>query len=158
MSIDMSQFYEVFFEECAELLAEMERLLLEVDISAPSKDDLNAIFRTAHSIKGGAGTFGFSEITETTHILESLLDKLRNGELPLRAEMIDVFLKSVDVLKMQLAGRQSDAEVDAQAVADIRARLSEIAESKPVAAQADSVVPAQAGTQAVGARGTGLRR
>ena len=106
MTIDMSQFYEVFFEESAELLGEMERLLLELDVGAPSKDDLNAIFRTAHSIKGGAGTFGFTEITETTHILESLLDKLRTDKLTLRSEMVDVFLKACDVLKMQLAGRQ----------------------------------------------------
>ena len=63
MTIDMSQFYQVFFEEAAELLGEMERLLLELDVDAPNKDDLNAIFRTAHSIKGGAGTFGFNEIT-----------------------------------------------------------------------------------------------
>ena len=67
MTIDMSQFYQVFFEESAELLGEMERLLLQLDVEAPGKDDLNAIFRTAHSIKGGAGTFGFNEITETTH-------------------------------------------------------------------------------------------
>ncbi len=87
MTIDMSQFYQVFFEESAELLEEMERLLLELDVADPGKDALNAIFRTAHSIKGGSATFGFNEITETTHILESLLDRLRNGELPVRVEM-----------------------------------------------------------------------
>ena len=127
MTIDMSQFYQVFFEESAELLGEMERLLLQLDVEAPGKDDLNAIFRTAHSIKGGAGTFGFNEITETTHILESLLDRLRNDQLRLRIEMVDVFLKAVDVIKMQLAGRQSAAEVDAQAVEDICKRLHALA-------------------------------
>ena len=137
MTIDMSQFYEVFFEESAELLGEMERLLLELDVGAPSKDDLNAIFRTAHSIKGGAGTFGFTEITETTHTLESLLDKLRTDELTLRSEMVDVFLKACDVLKMQLAGRQYQSEVDTQAVTDICKRLNELAEAK----QAAAVVP-----------------
>ena len=136
MTIDMSQFYEVFFEESAELLGEMERLLLELDVGAPSKDDLNAIFRTAHSIKGGAGTFGFTEITETTHILESLLDKLRTDKLKLRSEMVDVFLKAVDVLKMQLAGRQYQSEVDARAVTDICKRLNDLAEAKPDAASA----------------------
>ena len=133
MTIDMSQFYEVFFEESAELLGEMERLLLELDVGAPSKDDLNAIFRTAHSIKGGAGTFGFTEITETTHILESLLDKLRTDKLTLRSEMVDVFLKACDVLKMQLAGRQYQSEVDTQAVTDICKRLNELAEAKQAA-------------------------
>ena len=143
MTIDMSQFYEVFFEESAELLGEMERLLLELDVGAPSKDDLNAIFRTAHSIKGGAGTFGFTEITETTHILESLLDKLRTDKLTLRSEMVDVFLKACDVLKMQLAGRQYQSEVDTQAVTDICKRLNELAEAKQAAPAAPAPAPAK---------------
>jgi len=134
MTIDMSQFYQVFFEESAELLDEMERLLLELDVAEPGKDALNAIFRTAHSIKGGSATFGFNEITETTHVLESLLDKLRNGELAVRVEMVDVFLKAVDVIKMQLAGRQFASEVDAQAVAEIRRRLNELAHDGPAEA------------------------
>ncbi len=144
MTIDMSQFYDVFFEEAAELLEEMELLLLQLDVDAPSKDDLNAIFRTAHSIKGGAGTFGFNEITATTHILESLLDELRNDALRLRSEMVDVFLKAVDVLKMQLAGRQSGSEVDAQAVAEICKRLNELAVAKQDAAPAAAAAPVAA--------------
>ncbi|MEQ1668826.1 MAG: Hpt domain-containing protein, partial [Sulfuriferula sp.] len=70
MTIDMSQFYEVFFDEAMELLAEKERLLLSIDVVSPDAEDLNAVFRTAHSIKGGAATFGFSDITEMTHVLE----------------------------------------------------------------------------------------
>ena len=128
MTIDMSQFYQVFFEESAELLEEMEHLLLELDVQDPGKDALNAIFRTAHSIKGGSATFGFNEITETTHILESLLDKLRNDELQLRLEMVDVFLKAVDVIKVQLAGRQFESEVDAEVVAAICLRLNQLAQ------------------------------
>ncbi len=143
MTIDMSQFYQVFFEESAELLEEMERLLLELDVAEPGKDALNAIFRTAHSIKGGSATFGFNEITETTHVLESLLDKLRNDELRLRVDMVDVFLKAVDVIKMQLAGRQFASEVDAQAVAEICQRLGELAggEAAPAAAAPDNHAP-----------------
>ena len=143
MTIDMSQFYQVFFEESAELLEEMERLLLELDVDEPGKDALNAIFRTAHSIKGGSATFGFNEITETTHILESLLDKLRTGDLPLRTEMVDVFLKAVDVIKMQLAGRQFGNEVDAQAVAEICRQLNEFARAT-AAEVADLTSAAQA--------------
>lgn len=148
MTIDMSQFYQVFFEESAELLEEMERLLLELDVQDPGKDALNAIFRTAHSIKGGSATFGFNEITETTHILESLLDKLRNDELQLRIEMVDVFLKAVDVIKVQLAGRQFDSEVDAEVVAAICLRLKELAHEQPaqtvVALPAATVTPTPA--------------
>ncbi|MFA5914315.1 MAG: Hpt domain-containing protein, partial [Burkholderiales bacterium] len=151
MTIDMSQFYQVFFEESAELLEEMERLLLELDVAEPAMDDLNAIFRTAHSIKGGSATFGFNEITETTHILESLLDKLRNGELQLLREMVDVFLKSVDVIRMQLAGRQFESEVDTEAVEAIRQSLSELAQGKPAGAQAaaPAAPPAAANGDAV---------
>jgi two-component system chemotaxis sensor kinase CheA len=145
MTIDMSQFYQVFFEESAELLEEMERLLLELDVAEPGKDALNAIFRTAHSIKGGSATFGFNEITETTHILESLLDKLRNGELPVRVEMVDVFLKAVDVIKMQLGGRQFGSEVDAQAVAEICSRLNAFAEAGPAEAAPAAQAAAPAG-------------
>ena len=159
MTIDMSQFYQVFFEESAELLEEMERLLLELDVADPGKDALNAIFRTAHSIKGGSATFGFNEITETTHILESLLDRLRNGELPVRVEMVDVFLKAVDVIKMQLAGRQFGSEVDAQAVAEICRQLGVFAEEGPAEAvvQANAVQgpkPGAAATPAPAAGGT----
>ncbi|MEI8031135.1 MAG: chemotaxis protein CheW [Comamonadaceae bacterium] len=139
MSIDMSQFYQVFFEESTELLEEMERLLLDLDIAEPGKEALNAIFRTAHSIKGGSATFGFNEITETTHILESLLDKLRNDELRLRVEMVDVFLKAVDVIKMQLAGRQFESEVDVAAVAEICQHLGQLAQQQ--AAPVVSVPP-----------------
>jgi two-component system chemotaxis sensor kinase CheA len=74
MTIDMSQFFQVFFEETEELLAEMEKLLLAIDISTPDPEDLNAIFRAAHSIKGGAATFGITDLTEVTHVLETLLD------------------------------------------------------------------------------------
>lgn len=66
MSTDLEQFYEIFFEEAGELLAEMETRLLRLDILSPDPEDLNAIFRVAHSIKGGAGTFGFTDMAELT--------------------------------------------------------------------------------------------
>lgn len=105
MSIDLSQFYQVFFEEAAEHLTSMESLLLALDVADPSMDDLNAIFRAAHSIKGGAGTFGFSDMAEVTHVLETLLDKLRKQEMTLTDDMVTAFLEAGDVLAMQLAAR-----------------------------------------------------
>ena len=86
--MDITQFYQTFFDEAEELLAEMEHLLLALDVSAPDNEQLNAIFRAAHSIKGGAATFGFTALTETTHLLENLLDRARRGELQLRTEMV----------------------------------------------------------------------
>jgi two-component system, chemotaxis family, sensor kinase CheA len=119
MSADLEQFYEVFFEESSELLAEMEACLLGLDVSSPDLEDLNAIFRAAHSIKGGAGTFGFTDMTEMTHMLESLLDKLRKGEIEIQSEMIDSFLKAGDVIKGQLAAHRGDGEADQAAAAAV---------------------------------------
>ncbi|MBC7997335.1 MAG: Hpt domain-containing protein, partial [Leptolyngbya sp.] len=124
MTIDMSQFFQVFFDETEELLAEKERLLLDVDLAHPDKENLDAIFRTAHSIKGGASTFGFSDMTDITHALESLLDKIRKGEMTLKTEHVDAFLAAKDVLKMQLDGHRNGAPVDLDAVAETRARLA----------------------------------
>ena len=123
MTIDMTQFYQVFFDETEELLAEMEKLLLAIDIATPDDEDLNAIFRAAHSIKGGAGTFGITDLTDITHVLETLLDLLRKGEMALTAEHVDAFLEAKDVLKMQLDGHRLHTAVDQTAVAVVRARL-----------------------------------
>ena len=80
MAIDMSQFYQVFFEEAAEHLASMEALLLAIDPAAPDTEEVNALFRAAHSIKGSSGTLGFQDMMEVTHILETMLDRVRKGE------------------------------------------------------------------------------
>ena len=101
--LDLTQFYQVFFEEAGENLDNMERLLLEVDIQAADDEELNAIFRCAHSVKGGAATFGFSDVAELTHQMETLLDKLRRHELQPTALMVDVLLASGDALRTQLA-------------------------------------------------------
>jgi two-component system chemotaxis sensor kinase CheA len=123
MTIDMSQFFLVFFDESDELLAEKERLLLELDLDAPDPESIAAIFRVAHSIKGGAATFGLADMTEVTHILESLLDRIRKGEMPLTAEHLDVFFAAKDILKMQLDGHRNGSPVDDEAVLQICARL-----------------------------------
>lgn len=140
MSTDLEQFYEVFFEESSELLADMETCLLRLDVNSPDLEDLNAIFRAAHSIKGGAGTFGFTDMTEMTHMLETLLDKLRKGELEVRSEMVDAFLKAGDVIKGQLAGHRGDGQADpaaAEAVCEELKRLTEETESHAMASPVD---------------------
>ncbi len=143
MSIDMSQFYQVFFEEASEHLANMENLLLGLDVDNPSLEDLNAIFRAAHSIKGGSGTFGFTDMTEVTHVLEGLLDRLRKEELRLRPDMVDAFLAAGDILRAQLEHHQGGPEADAGQIRDICARLVELASGKPApaAAMGDGVSP-----------------
>lgn len=149
MSIDMSQFYQVFFEETSEHLASMESLLLNLDVEHPSLEDLNAVFRAAHSIKGGSGTFGFNDMAEVTHVLESLLDRLRKEELALKADMVDAFLVAGDILRAQLEHHQGGPEADGDEIAGICARLKQLASGEdlppPVAAEsaafAESVVP-----------------
>ena len=126
MSIDMSQFYQVFFEEAQEHLASMESLLLGLDVNDPDSEQLNAVFRAAHSIKGSAGTFGFTDLADVTHILENLLDRIRKGELALRVEMIDAFLDAGDILKALLAAHRGEGEADLAQVGAICKRLSQL--------------------------------
>jgi two-component system, chemotaxis family, sensor kinase CheA len=158
MTIDISQFFQVFFDEAEELLAEMERLLLAVDIAAPNEEDLNAIFRTAHSVKGGASTFGLNDMTEVTHILESLLDRIRKGEMALTAEHVDAFLAAKDILKMQLDGHRNGAAVDQDAVANVRMMLQELSQDAvPVAHVTPSFVQSVAKASASGEGGRRYR-
>ncbi|AJY43858.1 chemotaxis protein CheA [Burkholderia humptydooensis] len=144
MTLDITQFYQTFFDEADELLAQMEQLLLNLDVASPDPEDLAAIFRAAHSIKGGAATFGFTALTETTHILESLLDRARNHELTLTKEMVDAFLETKDVLSDQLADYRASAEPDAAAAAAICAKLERLKASASGAQAAPAAAPAAA--------------
>ena len=150
MSIDLSQFYQVFFEEAGEHIQSMESLLLDLDIESPDAEQLNAIFRAAHSIKGSAGTFGFTDLTEVTHILENLLDRIRKGELALRADMIDAFLDAGDVLKGLLAGHRGDGTADPELVQATCQRLTALTDDGNAASSAPLATP-QAESDAGGA-------
>ena len=125
--IDLRQFHQVFFEEASENLDRMEAQLLELDIDATDDEPLNSIFRCAHSVKGGAATFGFADVAELTHQMETLLDKLRRHELAPTEAMVDVLLQSGDALRAQLAchhGAGGDAVDTAGLLAAIRAMSS----------------------------------
>lgn len=130
----MSQFYQVFFDESAEHLAAMEGLLLDLDIENPDSEQLNAIFRAAHSIKGSAGTFGFTDLAETTHILENLLDRIRKQELGLRPDMVDAFLVCGDLLRDMLEAHQGRGQADQHAVESICARLRQLSVGETIQA------------------------
>lgn len=113
MSMDISDFYQTFFDEADELLADMEQHLLDLVPEAPDSEQLNAIFRAAHSIKGGAGTFGFTVLQETTHLMENLLDEARRGEMQLNTDIINLFLETKDIMQEQLDAYKSSEEPDA---------------------------------------------
>lgn len=125
--MDLNEFSQVFFAEAEELLSDMEQHLLLLDIARPDIEQLNAIFRAAHSLKGGAATFGFSVLQQTTHLLENLLDKARCGEIQLNRDMINLFLEGKDIMQAQLEAYQSSQEPDEECFRYICAALQQIA-------------------------------
>ena len=132
--IDLSQFYQVFFEEAGENLDRMEQQLLEIDIEAADDEELNSIFRCAHSVKGGAATFGFADAAELTHQMETLLDKLRRHELAPTAPMVDVLLQSGDALRAQLARHQNGGSGDAVDTTELLAHIRALVAGETIAA------------------------
>lgn len=131
--IDLTQFYQIFFEEAGENLDQMEQMLLALDVEKADDEELNAIFRCAHSIKGGAATFGFADVAELTHQMESLLDKLRRHELKPTTAMVDVLLESSDALRGLLAVHQGRAS-EPPATHELVARIYALAHGEPMAA------------------------
>ncbi|MCW4151261.1 MULTISPECIES: chemotaxis protein CheA [Halomonadaceae] len=125
--MDIADFFDTFFEEAEELLADMEQHLLEIDVDNPDSEQLDAIFRAAHSIKGGAGTFGFGVLQNTTHIMENLLDYARKGELALRADLVDTFLEAKDIMHEQLNAYRNEEEPDQETYERICQTLQQIA-------------------------------
>jgi two-component system chemotaxis sensor kinase CheA len=130
---DLSQFYQVFFEEAGENLANMEALLIELDVESADAEQLNAIFRCAHSIKGGAATFGFKDVADLTHVMETLLDRLRRRELSVTVRMVDVLLESGDALKALLARHQGLTD-EASDASDLVGRIGRLASGEDAAA------------------------
>lgn len=104
---DLARFKETYITECFELLRDMEEHLLALDVDEVDKETLNAIFRCAHSIKGGAGAFGFDRITKFTHVAEFLLDAMREGKVEASTEIVDALLKSVDVITQMVRAAQA---------------------------------------------------
>ncbi|WP_343554017.1 chemotaxis protein CheA [Pantoea sp.] len=155
--MDISDFYQTFFDEADELLADMEQHLLGLDPQEPDSEQLNAIFRAAHSIKGGAGTFGFTVLQETTHILENILDGARRGEMQLSTDIINLFLETKDIMQEQLDAYKTAQEPNAESFKYICEALRQLAlEAKGIAPEApkvaDVVEIAAAVTAAAGLR------
>ncbi|MFS2224819.1 chemotaxis protein CheA [Pantoea sp. B65] len=154
--MDISDFYQTFFDEADELLADMEQHLLGLDPQEPDSEQLNAIFRAAHSIKGGAGTFGFTVLQETTHILENILDGARRGEMQLSTDIINLFLETKDIMQEQLDAYKTATEPNAETFKYICQALRQLAleakgeviePAKKASAAAEPVVVAAAGVR-----------
>ena len=123
MSIDMSQFHQIFFEESFEGLDVMETGLMDLDLGAADDEEINTIFRAAHSIKGGAGTFGFTDIASFTHVMETLLDEMRDGSRDVTREAVDLLLISVDCLREMLSATDAGDEIDQERKSTIQQDL-----------------------------------
>lgn len=124
MSNDFSQFQETFFEEAAEHLAVVEEGLLALEQHPKDLDLLNRVFRSAHSIKGTSGMFGFNAIAQFTHKMETLLDLLRNGQKVVTPEIADLLLKSTDCLKSLIEAAKTNAPIDDDTVQRLTAELA----------------------------------
>jgi two-component system chemotaxis sensor kinase CheA len=134
MKIDLSQFRQTFLLESADHVASMESELLELRSSPADIELLNSIFRAAHSIKGGAGSFGMTSLVRFTHSLENLLERLRSLEMQATDEVIDILLRSVDVLRGLL-----DADADAEMpidVLELHKRIEALTPADPAPAEA----------------------
>lgn len=129
MSDPMAQFRTAFFEEATELADGMEATLLSLDLEAVETEDLHTLFRAAHSIKGNAGTFGFPAVAAFTHQLENTLEPVRQGTRAMTAELRELLLQGVDLIRSHLH----------------HARLEEVLPAKDQLAQEALVAKLQAG-------------
>jgi len=125
MSIDMAQFHQVFFEESFEGLDAMESGLLNLDMGDVDVEEINTIFRAAHSIKGGSGTFGFTSVSDFTHVMETLLDEMRDGRRQVTQSAVNVLLGAVDCLREMLTAIQDDSDVNEESVAKHKRALEQ---------------------------------
>lgn len=131
MGIDVSQFHQVFFEESFEGLETMESALLELSQGAQDPELIHLIFRAAHSIKGGSGTFGFNAISDFTHVMETLLDEMREGSREITPDALNLLLESGDVLRGMLEAARDGGEFDAARADDVQQRLQAMLAGTP---------------------------
>src|ERR1700736_2538165 len=146
IDLEMAEIAKVFFQESREGLDVMESGLLGLGASADS-ETINTIFRAAHSIKGGAATFGFAEVAAFTHGVETLLDEMRNGVRPVTAEAIQTLLQSCDCMREMIAATEAEHPLDQSRIAtlngDIKHILGEAHEAPaPASVSAPAQVPA----------------
>ncbi len=139
MSIDMEQFKVTFVEESLEGLDIMESVLLDMHPGAADAEAIDNIFRAAHSIKGGAATFGLGDIANFTHVVETLLDEVRNGDRDITQDAIVLFLSSVDCIREMLSADQNGEAVDHAHIEQIKAGLDKMLGSE----QESETVPAE---------------
>ncbi len=138
--IDMQQFHGAFLDESAEHLDEIEQVLMDFDSGQQDIEGLNQIFRAAHSVKGGAGIFGFDALISVTHMMENLFDKARRGEYQLTPAVVNELLVVVDALRQLLESYRQGEPVDWGLVAQSSKKIEVLLQP-----EAQSAAPADAG-------------
>lgn len=138
MGFDMSQFLQTFYEESFEGLEIMEAGLLELDAGSEDNDLINSVFRAAHSIKGGSATFGLGEVASFTHLMETLLDELRDGQRQVSQQLVNVLLKSVDTLTDMLTANREEEPIDDAGVSEVKQLLQQELDGSSVASETES--------------------
>lgn len=135
MSVDISQFLDTFYEESFEGLDTMETELLGLNPGEADAESINTIFRAAHSIKGGSGTFGLTAVADFTHVLETLLDEMRDGRRDITQEAVELMLVTVDVLRDMLNSLRNSDEIDVDRVTEVHGQLEAMLHGESAADQ-----------------------
>ena len=104
----------IFFEECSEQLVELERALAVLESGEADQETVNSAFRAVHSIKGGAGSFGMTELVRFAHVFETALDLVRSNKIESTQEVLKIFLRATDILSDLTAFEQGGEPVDEQ--------------------------------------------
>jgi two-component system chemotaxis sensor kinase CheA len=123
--LEMAEIAKVFFQECREGLDVMESGLLNLDVTA-DRENINTIFRAAHSIKGGSATFGFTEVAGFTHGVETLLDEMRNGLRPVTTDTVQVLLQSCDCLREMMTATEAEQPLDQSRISSLNHEITHI--------------------------------
>ena len=126
LSADLAQALGTFIDEAAELLAEMEAILLRAEAGRCREDDLNALFRCAHTIKGSGGLFGLDAVVRFTHVVENVLDRLRNGQLQFDSALISLLLDCQDHIAQLIAAVAEHTTVPLAGSDPLLARLQSV--------------------------------
>src|SRR5690606_19522005 len=124
---DLDDFKATYFDECSELLTELEEQFAAIEAGERDSDRLNAVFRAIHSIKGGAGAFGFSALVGFAHAYETLLDYVRDGRIELTDEVAALCIRANDIVADHVNAAQSGEALSADYGADEKARFDALA-------------------------------
>lgn len=128
--MDMSQYLQIFIEEANEHVQNLNQCLLQMEKDPDDKDVLNEIFRVAHTIKGMAGTMGFTKMTKLTHDMENVLHAIRNNEIKVTSGLVDVLFKCLDALENYVNSVISTGGEGDREYKEVIATLNQILESK----------------------------